>query len=219
MLPYKAPTKSPRRGRSQVTQDASPVMPNPGLPYLALTQTSIKIRSEFRGWWMEAHLIPLCELDRYFSTFFPTLPRDSVDQQRLSSFFKDSGSLRIWVRANELKTIDILRLLKFKLRFPDYKIVLEHPPSVEADVIAGLSTLVNNKHPKWLQWLRGNIITQARLKPCRTGGHVFHFVVKVDWAENWMRPCLTRRIPDGFLSTLGLDGIAHWTFDFTVCYS
>jgi len=40
-------------------------------PFLGLTQTCTTIRVAFRGWWMENHRIPLCELERYLSAFHP----------------------------------------------------------------------------------------------------------------------------------------------------
>jgi hypothetical protein len=182
-------------------------------PFLGLTQTCTDIRSEFRGWWMESHCIPLCELERYISVFLPILPKK--DRKRHESYFKTTGRVTIRVRNDELEDVDILRLLKLKARLPNYTVLFRHLANVDESVIFGLLQFVCHANPKWLRWIRANVITQVRL--CKS---VVHIVVREQWAQDWMKPCTkSNQASAAFRTAFGLDRIVHWDFVFSVSYA
>lgn len=109
--------------------------------------------------------------------------------------------------------MDILSLVKLKMRFPDYNIIFEHPPDISEVAVFGLNQFINNTHPKWLRWLRGNIVTQARLQRDNV-----YLVIREKQATGWMKDTLKGRVPVGFLETIGLDKVVHWAITFGVCY-
>lgn len=169
---------------------------------------------------MEGHRIPFSELDRYLSVFLRLPPKK--DRHRYEAYYNSSGILRIWIRTSELNNTDLMRLLKFKVRLPDYKIVFCHLPD-SSELIQGLNQLVNHTHPRWLRWIRGNIITQVRLRKMAINNkYKFYIVIKEQWAEDWMKPSLYGLLhdpPEGYLHTIGMDKMAYWGFSFAVCYS
>jgi hypothetical protein len=178
------------------------------------------IRSEFRGWWMGAIRIPLCAIDRYLTDFFPSRPSDPLALKRFPSYFNPSGSLRIFIRKEELVNRDICRLIKHKKRFPNFTIRFEYLTDVTSSKAKGLEELVNNQHPAWLRWVRINAISQIRTWPLNYNARVT-IVLKDKHAALWMRPMMeaARSIPDDFLASMGLDAISDWKMDFGVDYT
>jgi hypothetical protein len=173
---------------------------------------------------MESHRIPLCELERYLSAFYPHPPRK--DRHRFEAYVNTAGRLKVWLRKTEFHNRDILRLLKLKLKLPNYIILFEHLGDVKPEEARGLSHLVNNKNPEWLRWIRGRVVTQVRttLDPVRnTAGEEIHklaVVVRAEHAPAWMRPMVIRPPPDAkdLAKQLGLEGMQHWEARFSVSY-
>jgi hypothetical protein len=119
--------------------------------------------------------------------------------------------------------MDILRLLKLKAKLPNYKIKLTPPKGFPGQVEYGLNQLIHNDHPQWQRWIRGNRVSQVRLRTDRysthtVGNHTIYIVVNEKWAEDWMKPGLRTQMPNDFLATVGLDRIVHWYFSFSVNY-
>ncbi|KAF2264032.1 hypothetical protein CC78DRAFT_533482 [Lojkania enalia] len=179
-------------------------------PYLGLTQTCTKIRSEFRGWWMEGHRVLLTELDKYLSVFYRHPPRK--DRYRHEAYMNTDGKLRV-ILVSGVRYLNILRLIKFSIKFPKYVITFEATPVFSQEVIRGWQALLDNRNLQWVKWVRGNALSDVRLMDSRLV-LVFH----AKHARPWMHPTLSRRIPDGFLQEAGLDKIPYWNFDTAVNY-
>jgi hypothetical protein len=223
----KSKSKSSSSNSSSYNSDVEnipPLRPQPTFPFIGLTQVCSKIRVDFRGWWMEGHRIPLCELERYLSVFHP---RSSLkNRHRFKACVNTAGRLKVWLRKTEFHNRDILQLLKLKLKLPDYTILFEHGPDVKPEEARGLSDLVNNKTPEWLRWLRGRIVTQVRTtrgSVRNSAGeqvHVLAVVVRAEHAPNWMRPTVGGPPPEArdLAKGLGLDGMEHWEARFSVKY-
>jgi hypothetical protein len=174
---------------------------------------------------MEGHRVPLCELERYLSVFHP---RSSLkNRHRFKACVNTAGRLKVWLRQNEFHNRDILRLLKLKLKLPDYTILFEHGSDVKPAEAKGLSDLVNNNNPEWLRWLRGCIVTQVRTTrgSVRNASgeqvYVLAVVVRAEHAPNWMRPTVGGPPPEtrDLAKRLGLDGMKHWEPRFSVNYN
>jgi hypothetical protein len=167
---------------------------------------------------MNGHRLPLSELAEYLCVFFRPPSKKSKDVH--DPYFNPTGRLRVWVRDSELKDIDIMRLVKLKARLPEYTIIFDHGSDVPGPLIFGLNQLVNNSNPEWLRWIRGNIITQVRLRQNNnSASHKFYVVVKEKWAKDWMKPALNQSVDEGFLDTIGLGNLVYWSVRFGVCYS
>ncbi|KAF2188589.1 hypothetical protein K469DRAFT_83538 [Zopfia rhizophila CBS 207.26] len=202
----------------KTTKDS--LRPKPPIPFLGLTQTCSKIRSEFRGWWMSVHTIPLYHAERYISSFL--LPPAKKDKKRAES---PKGKLAIQVKDQGMK-MDMVRILRLKARIPDYEITfVRGDEEVSAEYlfgdwgwacpgkIRGLNQLIGNTNPKWLRWIRGSLVTQVRID-----GQDLHIVVKERAAEKWMKQMVLPTIPDDFVATIGLDGLEYFKVGFGVCY-
>lgn len=205
----------PRRTRSNPTSTPPPGLRKPVFPFLGLTQTCRKIRSEFRPWWMTVHRIPFCELAKYISVFLRSPPKK--DRDRCKTYFNPAGTLRVHVRLSELENMDIISLIRLKERLPDYKIIFEHGRDVPDVLAFGLNQIVHHRDPVWRQWIRGKRITQLR---CRSTSntHKFHIVVREEWSEPWMKRAINPRMPDNYLRKFDLEDIVYWSFGFAVCY-
>ncbi|KAF2714223.1 hypothetical protein K504DRAFT_462651 [Pleomassaria siparia CBS 279.74] len=209
-----------RASKSSSSSDSASESPAlPRLPFLGLTQTCTKIRVEFRGWWMENHRIPLCTLDRYLSTFYPLPPLKN--RHRFQAYVKTAGQLKVWLRQSEFENKDILRLLKLKVRLPNYTIIFQHGFDVKASEARGLSELINNKNPVWLRWIRSRIITQVRTTTGRRRNDL-DIVVRAQHAPAWMHALVPYAEPrpetSRLAKELGIDQLSHWTPRFAVCY-
>ena len=174
---------------------------------------------------LSTHRFPLAALAGYFKAFFP-LPSPRTDLKRFTSYHDPAGALRLWIRQDDLCNTDILRLLKHKVRFPDYAITLDFAPGLLDESVAdamrvALLAVINNRSKKWVGWIRGNVVTQLRLV-CRgfEDGRL-RVVVKERYAPGWMRPTLDadRLIPEGYLESLGLDQATGLKVNFGVDYS
>ncbi|KAF2796679.1 hypothetical protein K505DRAFT_415597 [Melanomma pulvis-pyrius CBS 109.77] len=217
VIPNRALEKRSRKSTSfpSSSNSGDEPRPRPAFPFLGLTQTCTTIRVAFRGSWMENHRIPLCELERYLSVFHRHPP--VKDRHRFQAYVNTAGQLKVWLRENELHCRDILRLLKLKLRLPDYTIIFEHGIDVKPNEARDLTKLVNNKNPEWLRWLRGRIITQVRTS-CYGYVPELTIVVRVGHAPDWMRTTFGPPAQEGFVEKFGLDGLKHWNPQFAVFY-
>jgi hypothetical protein len=199
--------------RSSADEDNDEIIwpPPKPLPYLGLTQACTIIRTEFRPLWLSTHRFPLSVLDGYFRAFFPAPLRSSKNEElrkRIEKYHDPAGTLRLWISKDTVKAADILKLLKFKLRFPAYTFTpISSHPQVDEDT-ASLSKLLNNKTPKWNQWIKSNAIKQVRI-----GVHKGYFlrvscyiVVKEPWAAPWMKSPYYGSVQarDDFVGSLGL---------------
>jgi hypothetical protein len=181
--------------------------PSKPLPYLGLTQVCTVIRTEFRPLWLSTHLFPLFVLDGYLGAFFPApLPKSANEdlRKRVEKYHDPAGTLRLWVTAETMKNADILKLLKFKLRFPAYTITpTSYNSQVSADH-ASLTTILTNTKPTWIKWIRTNAIKQVRVRI--NGTDRYHIVVKEKYAPPWMRIAPNNRpYRYGLLESLGLN--------------
>ncbi|KAF1843582.1 uncharacterized protein K460DRAFT_290651, partial [Cucurbitaria berberidis CBS 394.84] len=224
-----------RRGRSKSSSASSSSaeesrhLPPRPLPYIGLTQTCSLIRTEFRGLWLSSHRFPLFALDGYFKAFFPTPPPASgpgpspdTHRKRFDSYFDPAGKLRLWIRNEDVTDTDILGLLKYKARFPQYTItpVAAAYTNVPEETVAFIAAIVNNSNPKWCWGIRDNVITQMRLIFSGSSSNV-RIVVKEKYAPQWMRPTLQpeNNVPEGYLESLGLDKLTGCRIVFAVDYT
>jgi hypothetical protein len=167
---------------------------------------------------MAAHRIPLGAVNRYFPVFFPRTPKIEQRRERFNSFFNAAGSLRIFLRKDDLIGVDFMLLVRHKERFPDFVLNIEHLLEINAGQAKGLKELVNNKHPAWMQWVRSDAISQIRITGPSQDGKL-RIVVKEEQATQWMRPTLHQKPPAGYLATMGLDAVSLWEIEFGVDYS
>ena len=195
------------------------------IPYLGLTQVCSLIRTEFRPMWLNTHRFPLFAVDPYLKTFFP-LPTPSTDRKRLDSYNDPSGTLHIIIRNNDLADTDILKLLKHKARYPSYNFRPIPAPheTVDEPTISSIAALINNTSPAWIKWIKGNVVTQFRLK-CNWRGYAdagkpLRVVIKERHAPAWMKPTLNadKHVPPGYLEKLGLSLVTGWKVWFGVDY-
>lgn len=187
------------------------------IPYLGLVQSCVQIRAEFRAWWLSALKIPLCALNRYLSVF---LPRPLKKNKTLfEAYGNASGTLRIFLRRDELECRDILRLIKYKVQCPNYTIAFKSMFGVSSDQVQGLDQLVNNRHPVWLRWVRANVISQVRIQLNETTyePRTVTLVLKERFAPAWMKQAF-RQIPEEYPASIGLDEIKGWKLLFRVAY-
>jgi hypothetical protein len=165
--------------------------------------------------WMDAHRIPLCAIDRYLSAFFPSPPRGEHALERFRSFSNPAGSLRIFLRAEDCTNRELLRLVRHKMRFPDFTITFESLHSLLAAQANEFGALLKNNHPEWVRLVRSNGVSQVRVVRV-VNGCLFRIVMKEKVAPLWMRMTLMSRVPEGYPATLGLDG---FQIKFAVDYS
>jgi hypothetical protein len=181
--------------------------PSKPLPFLGLTQVCTVIRTEFRPLWLSTHRFPLFVLDGYFKAFFPApLPKSAnADlRKRVEKYHDPAGTLRLWISDETMLNADIIKLLKFKIRFPAYTIT---PTFSQPDMIADLAfltTIINCTNPRWIKWIQSNTIQQVRVGHCRKEG--CRFVVKEKYASLWMKAPFHFYSHDvnPFLKSLGL---------------
>ncbi|KAF2877455.1 hypothetical protein BDV95DRAFT_644588 [Massariosphaeria phaeospora] len=208
-----------RRRRSSTSYKTSVALPSPVFPFLGFTQSCRKVRSEFRACWMDGHKIPLCALESYMRAFFP--PLFKIHKNTVELNFNEAGRLTIWLRKCEFADRNLLRLLKFKARYPNYTITLAHGVDVGDDEVRDLNKLINNQNPKWLKWLRSSAISAVRMEQRGYGqssGDTFRVVLREPSAESWMKNTLTGVEPEDFLPSIGLDNIETRRLRFGVNY-
>ncbi|KAF2684316.1 hypothetical protein K458DRAFT_338323 [Lentithecium fluviatile CBS 122367] len=206
--------KGRSRRRARFRSKSSPFADRP-IPFSGFVNSCTLIRSEFRAWWLGAHSIPLCALDRYLSAFYPRAPRTTQDRKRFDSFFDAAGTLRVYVRKADLGYRDLLRLVRHKVRFPRFTIGFDYLAGGELSKVTWLfEKLVNHTHPAWSQWIRSNSVSQILVLNIRK----VRIVVKEKAAPLWMRPVGYKNLTNGYLTSLGLDGLDEM-IDFAVDYS
>lgn len=169
---------------------------------------------------MGSHKIPLCALDNYLSAFFPSRLKETKAHFEAST--NTAGELRIFLRQDDMRGRDLLRLVKHKLRFPDYTIVFQQLAAVSEVRARGLEQLVNNQHPTWNRWIRRNdVVSQIRigLSSQHSAGDTITVVMKEKHALPWMKPTLNQIVPNDFPPSIGLDKVTHWQISFAVDYS
>jgi hypothetical protein len=195
------------------------------IPFLSLTQTSTLIRSEFRPIWLSTNQIPLFAIPTYLKTFYPhPNPKASIEaHRRLATQFCPSGSLRVWIRFNELENMNMLALIKHCIRFPEFKITLHALHTINPASLASLLSLINNKNERWVQGIRTNKISQVRSFVNRTTSirPEIRVVAKERFAPKWMKAIgVQQRPPWRFEESLGLGELAkEWKIDYGVDYS
>lgn len=164
------------------------------LPYIGLTQVCSLLRSEFRPAWLSTNKIPFCALDSYLKAFLPRRnPRASPEaKKRFESQFDPSGSLRIWVRKDEIRDVAVTRLVKHAKRYPNYTITFQAMPDIAATLLTAMEALVSNKNALWVKYVKNNTISQVRFKYRGVGSGLqpIRVVVKEDYAPPWMKVAL-----------------------------
>jgi hypothetical protein len=173
---------------------------------------------------LSTNKIPLCALDGYLKAFFPRPnPRASPEaQKRIQTQCNSSGSLRIWVRKDELDDVDITRLAKHATKFPEYTITFHSAPDVPATRLSAFQALVTNKNALWKKWIKANTISQLRLRMCDMPNQRIRVVIKEEQAPLWMKLGSSAHLspfPE-FLEKLGLADVhKEWGIGFGVDYS
>ncbi|KAH9869072.1 hypothetical protein J1614_008149 [Plenodomus biglobosus] len=170
-------------------------VPSKPLPYLPLTQVCSKIRQEFRPMWLSTNRFPVFALEGYLKAFYPSTPRKPEAQARFEKSMNPTGTLRIYIGRDGIPPSDILRLIKFKLRFPDFDITPVPCPMFTDDItMEALNMLINNGNARWVQSIRSHRIKQLRvgLEYSQYAGSL-HIVV----GERWAEPCMKMGVPDG----------------------
>jgi len=168
--------KKSRSGKSEVRR-----LPLRPLPYIGLTQVCSSVRKEFRPLWLSTHCFPLYVMDGYLKVFFPAPLRASqVSEQvreRIKSYCDPAGTLRLWINHDSLDAVDIQKLLRFRLRFPDYTIrPIPACSRIPKEAVNIFSAILNIKNPKWIKWLNQHVITQVRLRT--ENRHILRVVIK-----------------------------------------
>lgn len=130
-------------------------------------------------------------MDGYITAFFPSpfgaSQASEEVRERIKSYCDPAGSLRLWVNRDSLTSIDIQKLLRFRLRFPDYAITPTPAYAwIPEKAIDTLSVLLNNKSPKWIKWLKQHVITQVVLLGIQDIGQV-RIVVKATHCPGWQK--------------------------------
>jgi hypothetical protein len=189
------------------------------IPYLALTQTCMQIRAEFRPMWLSTHRLPLNLTDTYFKAFFPT--RTPRTLARFKPQTKTVIDLRIWVRKEEIDHCDVTRLFRHKARFPRCTITCQGLPDMKEKTLRELERVMNHSNPVWTEWMSGNRISQVRLRLARDKTVSLTAVVKEKFAEPWMK-VISAKPPKGALEEslkrFGLED-DFWKAEFCVDYS
>ncbi|KAI4943976.1 hypothetical protein J4E91_009124 [Alternaria rosae] len=225
-MTHEKPKKS-RRGKA-VEERAAPITQAKPLPYIGLTQVCSLIRTEFRPLWLSTHRFPLFALDGYFKAFFPVLRGGSrlneEVRKRIESYFKTTGTLRLWVRMDCLKHVDVLPLLKFRHRFPDYTIMPESAQSnVDTLIMDSFTALMNTNHATWVRYIKQHRVTQIKLQisryEVRPSNLPMRIVLKEKYALDWMGSGFVRlpHVVEEYKGSLGLD--PSWGVTFAVDYS
>jgi hypothetical protein len=173
--------------------------------------------------WLSTHMIPLFALSTYFTAFYPRAsPHLSLAlKNRLSGQHSASGSLRLWIRISELTDMDIVKLLKHTIRFPNSTVSVHALPDVDAAMLSSIHDLVANKADRWVNAIKGNKISGVLLN-ANHGQQICRIVVKEKYALPWMKAALGTHesAPVGFLEGLGLlEVVKFWRIDFGVDYS
>lgn len=171
-----------------------------------LTQVSSQIRHEFRPLWLSTHVFPSFVIDGYIKAFFPSRIPNSIDpmiRKRMEASLNPAGQLFMGIYfEKDRHAQDIIQLLKFKLRFPDYNIDIGSWHTENTTYAQAVRDLLNNRNPKWVEWLKRNIFTQVRLE---TRNNV-NVVIKEKFALPWMRRVTPKGpVPKSFLEEFGFD--------------
>jgi hypothetical protein len=157
--------------------------------------------------WLKTHRIPLCVLDRYLSAFYPQAPRNEIAAKRFPSYFSPAGSFRLFVRDEDCKNRDLLRLLRHKLRFPDFSISFESlSPGPEANYDQVITPLWDLDTPEWRRKLRGRDMRQIRITDTGRGKGV-HIVVSEKASEPFMKDYMWKPVPEEYLDRVGLGAL------------
>lgn len=186
------------------------VAPKP-LPFIGLTQTCTLIRTEFRPLWLTTHRFPLHVLNSYFKVFFPPPLRASQasDQarKRIESYNNPAGTLRLYINKDSFSNVDIMPVLKFRVRFPQYTIVpVSADPYVGSGLLLYLRFLINNTNPIWIRNVERHLITQVRLQPRNL--QLLRIVVKESYVSGLASPLYPfgHHGKEEYAASLGLDG-------------
>lgn len=173
---------------------------------------------------MDAHRIPLCNVDKYLRTFFPARPKSD------SAYYAFKGTLRIYIRRREMAFREMLPLIKHMHQFPRREIKFDLLPHQTDPLFTGLAQLLNNKQPTWKRWIRTHL-SQVRLEPKENPtpwlGHRILLVVKEKHTGPWMKTQygaprdfnLDEGAHGEFLAFVGLDNVAGWKLQFGIDYS
>ncbi|KAI4697106.1 uncharacterized protein J4E84_000231 [Alternaria hordeiaustralica] len=223
---HEKPKKS--RRRNAVEEKAAAITQARPLPYIGLTQVCSLIRTEFRPLWLSTHQFPLFALEGYFKAFFPVLrggSRLNEDvRKRIKSYSKATGTLRLWVRMDCLKHVDVLPLLKFRHRFPEYTITPQPAPfNVDTLTIDSFTAFMNTSHATWVRYIKQHRITQIKLQVSRytvgPSNLPMRIVLKEKDALGWMGSGLISQshLVEEYKRFLGLD--PSWGVTFAVDYS
>jgi hypothetical protein len=202
--------------------------PLPLLPHIGLTQASTTMRSEFRPMWLSTHKMPLFALDGYLKVFYPrpSAIASLETMNRHESTYSRSGSLRVWVRKTDLDlpSVDILQVIKHKLRFPDFSFTVSAAVDVPSETTLAIQDIITNKKARWVRGIKGKKVSQLRLRWSHRYRHQCleaTIVVKDECAPRWMRvPNNVNAKASDYAEALGLGATTERVnFAFRVDYS
>lgn len=208
--------KTPKKATSSTERKA--------IPYIALTQTCLQIRAEFRPMWLSTHRLPFNLTDSYFKAFYPA--RTPKTLARFKPLISAAGALRIWVRDSDLGTnwdcCDVTRLFRHKARFPNCTITCAGISMVNDEVLRDFEKLLNHSDATWMKWVGKGRISQIRLGLNEDADKVYAIVVvKEKFAEPWMKALPSAPPTRDVMKALGRFGFEgdFWVARFSVDYS
>ncbi|PVH98952.1 hypothetical protein DM02DRAFT_25018 [Periconia macrospinosa] len=190
---------------------------DPPLPYMALGQTCAQIRAEFHPQWLNQVCVPLCTIEPFIQTFFPSTQRKTTTTTtgRLQ-LWRGVDRIRIFLRPSELERRNITRLVKLRNRLPDVTFEFSHLEWQESKIQpVDMQQLLNNRHPVWLHWLKTHAVSAVHV--ALYNPDPIRIVVKDKDAPGWMRNYFSN-IPDKYLESLGLEWARSGSIKFGVDY-
>ncbi|OAL48044.1 hypothetical protein IQ07DRAFT_656487 [Pyrenochaeta sp. DS3sAY3a] len=149
------------------------------IPFLGLTQTCILLRTEFRPLWLATHRVAFSCIPGYMRAFYPddiTSVMPSHILTRLESFHDTRCILQLWFRIDDLNDGSIMPLLKFRVRYPETKIMINNGDAGDLDPqnhIGYLTWFLNTSGEELDSWIRRKGIMDVRLDQQRHPNKLF----------------------------------------------
>jgi hypothetical protein len=162
------------------------------LPYMALTHTCCKIRSDFRPMWLSTHQIPFEVMPSYLRAFFPRYsPRKRRSARQKSSFaVAKTGRLRVWARVGKINFRNFMRLLRHRVQYLKHTITCHTITSTHSSALQWLEQIINNTNPVLMQWIKANKIQKVEIGGNSYGSwsasKTLHISMKPSYEESWM---------------------------------
>lgn len=178
--------------------------------------------------WLSTHKIPLFALEGYLKVFYPRAAASTSPETKnlIESTYSRSGSIRVWVRKTDLDLpcVDILQVIKHKLHFPNFSFMVSAAVDVPSETMFAIQAIIANKGARWVRGIKGNKVSQLRLRWSHRYQHPcldVTIVVKDECAPRWMRaPNDVNEKASHYAEALGLGATTDRViFAFRVDYS